>query len=149
MCKEFSGESLFKELLVVLQAKLNFVFGVFRILHQKSEFQLNLKYRITEVPAWGGFNLLIGHIYAKIQNNYMFDAVSLLYLAKKPLSSQGKLAQNKEIFGKPSHRTFEALALEFLLLSITAHWLEFHCCPSALFPGADLDKILSEFLMKD
>ena len=86
MSKEFSRDSLFKELSVVVHAKVSFVFGVFRILHQKSEFQLNLTCRIAEVPAWEGFNLFIGHIYATIQKNYMLLLLLYYILLKKPLS---------------------------------------------------------------
>ena len=50
MSRELSGNLQFKELSLVQQVKFSFMFGVFRIFHQKPEFDLNLVCRLS-VPA--------------------------------------------------------------------------------------------------
>ena len=53
MSKALTGNSSFKELLQVLQAKFFFIFGVFRVFHQQSKLHLNLVCRLTKSATTG------------------------------------------------------------------------------------------------
>ena len=90
MSKELSGNSLFKELALGLQAKFSFMFGVFSVFRQLSKFQLNLMPRLNKRALMKRLFLTSGR-----KTNKKFSTCASLERSKRKPDSRKYQGENQ------------------------------------------------------